>query len=136
MAKGRLAERAKSDWQRLTTVGGFEEDITFKTPDSFSGPAVEVTVQGLATKHHLDVDTDGNAVSSKNVHVSVSEQVLVDAGYPIRDSEPISEVSMINHKVGYADSTGVLKEYVILQSFPDETVGIITFILGDYSETE
>ena len=130
---GRITDLARADWKRLTTIGGFEENITFKTPSSFVTP-VEVTVQGLATKHHLSVDTDGNAVSSKNVHISVHEDVLNDVSYPVRDTTTL-EVSLINHLISFPDSTGVLKNYVVLQSFPDETVGMITCILGDFEIT-
>ena len=127
---GRLTEQARKDWQRITSSGGFEENITFKTPDSVV-PAVEVIVKGLATKHNLNVDTDGNAVSSKNVHITVSEALLVAAGYPVRNDE--NEVSLIDHKIDYADSTeSGLQNYVILECFPDETVGVITCILGDF----
>lgn len=126
---GRLTLQARKDWQRITSSGGFEEDIIFQTPDSFASLAT-ATVKGLATKHNLDVDTDGNAVSSKNVHITVSEALLVEAGYPVRNDE--NEVSLIDHKVQYSDSTETEgQNYVILQCFPDETVGVITCILGD-----
>lgn len=127
---GRLILQARKDWQRHTSSGGFEEDITFQTPESVVAP-FEVIVQGLAIKHNLKVDTDGNAVSSKNVHITVSEALLVAAGYPVRNAK--NEVDLIDHKIKYADSSGNgLQEYVILQAFPDETVGIITCILGDF----
>ena len=128
---GRLTLQARKDWKRIIESGGFEEDIIFKTPDSFN-TAVQVTIQGLATKHNLNVDTDGNAVSGKNVHITVSEDTLVLAGYPVRNTS--EEVSLIDHKVDYTDSSGVLKHYVVLECFPDETVGVITCILGDYSD--
>ena len=128
---GRLTLQARKDWKRIIESGGFEEDIIFQTPDSFVLP-VAVTVQGLATKHNLQVDTDGNAVSGKNVHITVSEDRLVSEGYPVRNSN--KEVSLIAHKVDYADSTGILKNYVVLECYPDETVGVITCILGDYED--
>ena len=132
MAKGRLLERAKSDWERITTVGGFEEDITFKTPDSIN-PTIEVTVQGLASKHNLSVDFDtGAPVNSKNAHVTVSEDLLTEAGFTVRNEK--GEVALIDYKISYPDSTGVLKHYVVGQNIPDETVGVITFILNDYSD--
>lgn len=127
---GRLTLQARKDWKRIIESGGFEEEIIFKTPDSFI-TASEAIIQGLATKHNLNVDTDGNAVSAKNVHITVSEDALILAGYPVRVNE---EVSLIDHKVDYVDSTGILKNYVVLQCFPDETVGVITCILGDYKD--
>jgi hypothetical protein len=38
----------------------------------------------------------------------------------------------LNHLVNVKDSTGNLRNYVIMENFPDETLGMITCILGDY----
>jgi hypothetical protein len=40
---------------------------------------------------------------------------------------------MTGHVVNVKDSTGIVKNYVVLQNWPDETIGLITFILGDYT---
>lgn len=121
-----LIEKAKNDWQRFTSdPSGAGIAITFEAPTT---QIAEIT--GLATKHHIGLDTEGNPINTKNAHVSVSEQLLVDEGYPVRNGD--GEVSMINHKVTYKDSTGVSKDYKIQETFPDETVGIITCILGDH----
>ena len=124
-----LVEQAKSDWQRFSSdsTSGFGTSITFTAP----APGGEVAVvTGLATKHHISIDTEGNPANSKNVHVSVSEQLLVDAAYPIRNGD--GEVAMIDHEVSFVDSTGASKKYSVQETFPDETVGMITCILGDH----
>lgn len=123
-----LLDQAKSDWLRYTSDKdtGFGVDIDF-----VALPGAETaSIVGLATKHHISIDTDGNPVNTKNAHISISEQLLIDNLYPIRNGN--DEVSLLGHKVIYKDSTGVAKEYVITEHFPDETIGIITCILGDF----
>ena len=119
-------ESARQDWKRFATAGGFEVDITIKTPDDLT----TLDIKGIATKHHLSIDTDGRDASAKNAHVTIVEQDLVDESYPVRNSE--GEVDLLNHKISYPDSTGNVKDYVITRTYPDETVGIITCILGDF----
>ena len=120
-----LIEQAKGDWQR------FSSDLkTWGTAITLTAPTAEVAnIAGIATNHHIGVDTDGNPINTKNAHITISEQLLIDAGYPVRMN---NEVSLIEHRVSYKDSTGVTKEYVIEETFPDETIGMITCILNDF----
>jgi hypothetical protein len=126
-------------------MGLFEQaqkDAAFITSNSASGFGIQLflqepsgqtaTINGIHTKHHLGIDTEGNMVNSKKAHVCFSEQVLLLANplYPVRNSK--GEVSMAKHKVTVKDSTGSDKQYVALQWFPDEAIGVITCILGDY----
>ena len=121
---GSLRDQATSDWERFSSdPDGFGTTISFEAPSAETADIV-----GLASKHHINIDSEGNPVSTKNAHCSASEKLLVDAGYPVRLSD---EVAMIGHKVSWVDSTGASKDYAIEQHFPDETVGMITFILGD-----
>ena len=123
-----LVERAKDDWQRfISDPDGFGVTINFEAPAPGSETA---DVVGLATKHHIGIDTEGNPANVKNVHVSVSEQLLIDANYPTRNGN--DEVDFKGHKVSFKDSRGIEKTYIVQQKFPDETVGIITLILGDF----
>ena len=120
-----LLSQARQDTQTITQ-GEFSTDITLD-----DGDANLTTVKGLATKHHLGVDTDtGAAINTKNTHISISEQVLVDAGYPVRTN---NEVAMKGRKVNYTDSAGVDAQYRIDEVWPDETLGLIVMILGDAS---
>jgi hypothetical protein len=122
-----LINRAKADWRRHTTSsdgGGVSVKIT--------NPATQQTadITCLATKHHIGVDTDGNLVNTKNAHISFSEEILNDIEFSVRDSS--GEVNLSSFIVEFADSTGIIKKYVIREWFPDETVGIIVCILGDF----
>jgi hypothetical protein len=68
-------------------------------------------------------------VNTKNAHIAISEKFLSDASYPYRNLS--GEVSLKNHRIAVADSTGLVKNYVIREIFPDETIGLIVCILGD-----
>lgn len=120
-----LLSQARQDTQTITQ-GEFSTDITLD-----DGAGNLTTVKGLATKHHLGVDPDtGAAINAKNTHISISEQVLIDAGYPVRIND---EVAMKGRKVNYTDSAGVDALYRINEVWPDETLGLIVMILGDAS---
>ena len=121
-----LVDQAKADWQQITTdnVSGFGTPITLTSPAS---DVLEIV--GLATKHHIGIDDDGNVVNTKNAHISFSEKQLSDASYPTRDAD--GEVSLYGHKATWIDSTGSSITYVIREFFPDETMGVILCILGD-----
>lgn len=122
-----LIETIKQDIQKITTdLSGFGIEINLTTPDD----AISVDIVGLHTKHHLGIDTEGNQVNTKNTHIAISEQVLIDLAYPVRNAN--QEVFLRDHKVLVKDSTGVLKSYVIREWFPDETIGLIVCILGDH----
>lgn len=125
-----ILDRARNDFKKhITSASGAGEDILIETPVGapVNGSA---NVRGLAMKHHLSFNTDGQMVNSKNTHITISESDLVELNYPIRNTK--SEVSLHLHKVTYTDSSGTDATYLIIQSFPDETLGVITCILGDY----
>lgn len=124
---GGLLNAARADAKRYIKEGGFEEEITLSTPSK----NVTVNVKGLATKHHLSFDSDGLQVNAKNAHITLDEKELIDLGYPVRVNE---EILLINHLVSVPDSSGIIKNYVINNVFPDETLGLIVCVLGDYEE--
>jgi hypothetical protein len=121
-----LVDQAKKDWQQVTTdtVSGFGTAITLTSPGD-----IVLEIVGLATKHHIGIDDDGNVVNTKNAHISFSEQQLIDASYPARNAD--GDVSLYRHKATWIDSTGSSITYVIREYFPDETIGVILCILGD-----
>lgn len=122
-----LLDNAKADIAQITSNAdtGFGVEMTLTSPEGDI-----VTVTGLHSKIHLGVDTDGNMVNSKKAHISISESFLVAEYYPLRNDD--GEVDMEGHKISVKDSTGVVKNYVIKQCFPNETVGLITCILNDF----
>lgn len=124
-----LIEQAKRDWKNITTdPNGAGVELTFIAPDGTS-----VDVYGVHTKHNTSIDEDGMRVNSPNAHISVSEAVLTDNYYPVRDSNGL--VSMRNHKVVAKDSRGVEVTYKIVEAMPDQTIGVIVFMLANQSTT-
>lgn len=124
-----LIKQARKDALAITSnlSSGFGREIAI-TP---VGGGTTVNIIGLATKHHLGFDpTTGVSVNVKNAHITFHESLLTDQGYVVRNAK--GEVSLYNHKVVTADSTGLDKEYVIREFFPDESLGLIVCILGDF----
>ncbi len=120
-----LIDQAKSDIKDITS-----NPDEFGVSIAFTAPTGETaTINGLHSKHHMGMDTDGNRVNSKNAHISISEELLTAQNYPVRKT---GEVNLKDHKVSVKDSTGISKNYVIREWFQDETVGLITCILGDH----
>jgi hypothetical protein len=120
-----LLDQARADIEQITSnADDFGVSITFLAPDNVT----TITINGLHTKHHLGVDTDGNRANVKNAHISFAESLMI--GYPIRNAA--GEVNLAGHKVTVKDSTGVDLQYIIREWYPDETVGLIVCILGDF----
>lgn len=122
-----LIDQAIIDAKKITSdaAAGFGVEMVFKTPDEIT----TATINGLHTKIHLGIDTDGVPVNSKKASVAFSEALLVSAGYTVRNAN--QEVSIVGHQVSVKDSTGIVKKYTIQQCFPDETIGVLVCILED-----
>lgn len=119
-----VSKLAQKDWNKLSQ----QVDLNFISHID----QVSVNVKGLASLHHLSIDFEtGRSVNSKNGHASVSEVLLTDLNYTTRNAK--GEVDMIGDFLTWIDSTGVSKKYIIDQSFPSDTTGMIVFILGKYN---
>lgn len=123
---GSLLNRARKDSKKYVTTGGFEENICIQTPDGLKS----LSTTGFVSKHWINFDTDGNAANSKNAHICLDEDKLVLGNYPVRNLN--QEVFLLKHRVTVKDSSGLDKKYVIIETFPNETLGLIVCILGDY----
>jgi len=116
-----LLDTIKSDIQSITSnLNEFGVSIVLTSPNG-----AITTLNGIHTKHHLGIDTDGNMVNSKKASIAFSETFL-----NCRNSN--EEVALTNYRVSVKDSTGIVKEYIVQQWFPDETIGLIVCILEDY----
>jgi len=121
-----LLDQVKIDVQSITTdVDGFSQSATFTAPEGAT-----VTINILHAKHHTGYSEDGERVNTKYASIAVAEKSLSDLSYPLRNAQ--SEVDFESHRVDVADSTGIVKNYVISEWYPDETVGLIVLILGDF----
>ncbi len=124
-----LIDIIKQDIEEITSdLDGFAKAAVMIAPNGFTA---EVNL--IHTKHHLGFDSQsGRDVNFKNAHVSVSEKFLTDKNYPVRNSS--GAVNLAGHKVTVADSTGASVTYVVREWMPDETIGLILMILGDFKE--
>ena len=126
-------------------MGLFEdaiEDAKSIVTDASTGFAVTITltalnnqiavVNGLHTKHHLNIDPDtGAQVSGKNASICVSEGEILTVNPAFNTRNARNEANMKNVKVLVKDSTGSVCNYIINTCFADETLGLFTCILGD-----
>lgn len=93
----------------------------------------EVTINGMATRHHLGIDPDTRTlVNSRNTQCTIHENLLKEAGFTTRNAN--NDVILKGVYVRYADHTGVSKVYVIAETYPDDTLGIIVCTLNQFRE--
>lgn len=121
-----ILDLVKREVKRYTNIGGYQEEIQLTTPDG----SLSIAITGWCFKHHISFDSDGNQVNTKNARATIEEDVLVANSYPVRNAK--SEISLLRHLVSFKDSSGIVKNYIVRENFPDETLGIIVLILGDY----
>lgn len=123
-----IRERAIADAQRITgnKTGGAGVDLRFV---SKGNSPVTANVVGLHTRHHLSINTEGNVTNDLNAHASVSEALLVAAGYPVRNGQNF--VTLKDDFLYATDSAGIERKYKIAQVHPDESMGLIRCILQD-----
>lgn len=120
-------ERAQADIKRITSdLNGFAKSITFLSCDELQ----TATINGIHSKINLSVDTEGNTINSRKAHISFSESLLTDQGYVTRNDDGV--VNLKNHLVTVIDSTGTSVQYIVREVFPDETVGLMVCMLGDF----
>jgi|SRR5690242_8897477 len=134
-----LIDQIKEDIKGITTnTDDFAVTITLMTPNStfdFTFDETfqngQITIKGLHSVHHMKVDAmAGTVVNSRHAYCSFYENAITDQGYPMRNAS--KEVNLKNHRVVIRYSTGEVRDYFIREWFPDETVGLIVCILGDY----
>ena len=126
-----ILDLAKADIKKITSdLNGFAVSMTFIAMDYDDTTA---TINGLHTKHHIGINPEtGAIINSLNAHISFTEALLTELGYPVRNDN--GEVAMRNHKVIVKDSTGIEKTYLIRENFPDETLGFIVLMLEAFEE--
>jgi hypothetical protein len=124
---GKLLQIARNDFKKIIQGGGFEESITISNPST----GMVAVIKGLHSKHWISFDGDGNAINSKNAHISLIESTLVENGFETRDPKT-GNVNLSKLLISVSDSTNIQKKYVILETFPSETTGVIVCVLGDY----
>ena len=115
-------DRAIRDYKQFSQ-GGFSNDILFVD----SG----ISVKGLTSKHHFNIDPQtGIPVSSLNAHLTVNEQVMIEAGITTRNSD--DNFILKSKKISWTDAAGKTVIYVINEVFPSETFGMVVMTVGKW----
>lgn len=122
---GRMLQQARKDALKINKAIGWEEDIKLSTPDN----SLTINLKGIHTKHHISFDDSGQRINAKNAHILIDEKDLTLFDYPYRNQT--GNVALIAHKVEVADSNGDVKKFIINETYPSETFGLIVCILGD-----
>jgi len=122
---GNLLNLAIKDSKKYITKGGFESDISLETPDG--NTSVDVT--GYSTKHWLRFQDEISVVNTKSAHICISEEELTEKLYPVRNQS--NEVELYNHRVKVVDSSKEVRNYIVSETYPNETLGLIVCILSD-----
>lgn len=123
-----IREQAIIDARKITSnnVTGAGVELTFISRKIGNPTAVVI---GLHTRHHYTVTSEGAETNDLNAHATISEGLLVSAGYPVRN---VNNLVDIKDDVLFAfDSSGVNRKYKIAQVHPDESMGLIRCILED-----
>lgn len=121
---GRVLDLAKRDVRRYVNNEGFNQELVI-TPTGLD----PVTVQGLATRHTSNYDTEGKPINSENIHCSFSELDLNDLLVITRNAA--GYLNIRGWIVEFTDSLGSAI-YKISESQPDNTLGIIRCTLTNY----
>lgn len=127
---GNLLQQIRKDARRYATSSGWEEDIQLSTPDQ----SLSVPLKGWHTKHKINQDTDGGIVASTNVHILLAEDDLIAVSYPYRNSRN-QVIELKEHKVAAKNNAGQIIDYVIKESHPSESLGLIVCILSEMDNT-
>jgi len=116
-----LLDQAKNDYKAiLDSKNDWSVDVTVTNPIT----AQTVTIAGHGMTHHLKFDLDkGQAVNSRQSHITLSIDSLVDAGYTLFDAN--NKVALYKHNVSFSGDN-----YYITECFPDLTLNIVTCILS------
>jgi len=120
-----LFDLVKRDAKRYVNAGGYQLDIIMLTPDKTK----TINITGWAVKHVNMFDSDGNQVITKIARITVDEDVLVASGITVRNAK--GEIALLNYKVQFVDSSGVLRSYNVREQLPDQNFGLIMLILED-----
>ena len=123
-----LLAQARKDAALIASAGGFQDDINITTPSG----SLSVDVTGLCSAHWISFDNDGNSVNASSSHVDIHEQILIDAGYTVRNAS--GKVALRDHKVKVKDVTGILRTYTVVECHPNGTTGLLVCILGQFTE--
>ena len=122
---GNLLAQARKDAKHVVTKLGFQNDVFLINNLSMNF----IQLKGLTSKHWIKFDTDGSPINAKNVHLNLVEEDIQALGFETRGKN--GNVKLIDYYVIVQDSTNVYKKYQVKEVYPNESLGLIVFILGN-----
>jgi hypothetical protein len=123
-----LLEQARADARKiLGDLAGWATMLTFTSP-----MGEITTINGTFFKRTIPVmGGDGTPMNARHIHITFAEAEMIESYYEIRNDA--GKVDLKDHLVSCADSTGVTHTYIIREWHPDETLGIVRCMVGDYA---
>lgn len=126
-----LMEQLKADLEQITSnVNEFAVTLDFKSPTG-----EQATITGIYSDHSNAFDADGNAVTGKFTHVTISEKFLTDQDYPTRTPNVAEFLALRKHFVTVHYADGKTRKYIVDDQKPDYTINLHTLILSEYNGT-
>jgi len=123
-----ILDRARADARRiLSNLNGWATALHFENPANDQ----QADINGTFFRRTVLInDQEGTPVNTRMAHITFAEADFTPDYYEIRNAAGV--VHMEGHLVSCMDSTGTLSTYIIREWHPDETLGIIRCMLGDY----
>lgn len=122
-----MIERAQAAVQKYRSdPNGFTKLITITSPDD----SIVVSNYGMHARITEKFNSIGEVVNTNKAHVSISEPTWNAAGLVTRNAD--NECILKDYKVDVLDSNGVLCHYVVREVNTDDTLSLITLVLGDF----
>ena len=122
---GNLLAQARKDAKHVVTKLGFQNDVFLINNLSMNF----IQLKGLTSKHWIQFDSDGSPINAKNVHLNLIEKDIQDLGFETRGKN--GNVNLLDYYVIVQDSTNNYKKYQVKEVYPNESLGLIVFILGN-----
>ena len=122
---GNLLAQARKDAKHVVTKLGFQNDVFLINNLSMNF----IQLKGLTSKHWIQFDSDGSPINAKNVHLNLIEQDIKELGFETRGKN--GNVNLLDYYVIVQDSTNNYKKYQVKEVYPNESLGLIVFILGN-----
>ena len=122
---GNLLAQARKDVKHVVTKLGFQNDVFLINNLSMNF----IQLKGLTSKHWLQFDSDGSLINAKNVHLNLIEKDIQELGFETRGKN--GNVNLLDYYVIVQDSTNNYKKYQVKEVYPNESLGMIIFILGN-----
>ena len=122
---GNLLAQARKDAKHVVTKLGFQNDVFLINNLSINF----IQLKGLTSKHWIQFDSDGSPINAKNVHLNLIEKDIQELGFETRGKN--GNVNLLDYYVIVQDSTNNYKKYQVKEVYPNESLGMIIFILGN-----